>query len=86
MTVKYLATTIIEAKQTDTPRYGTTAMGYSVPSGAPTSWLIRLDGEKIWRRLMCWCFSNVGTLFVRIKGESLIVNEYDIPRNEVKRP
>lgn len=81
MIVQYLETDIAEAKQTDTPRYGMAADGYTLKSGAPTSWMIRLDGERIWRRLMCWQFSNAGTLFVRIAGEALIVNEYDIPRD-----
>lgn len=75
----YLKTRIVEKRQTETPRYGVTALGYSKRSGAPTSYLIRLDGEKIWRRLMCWQFSNAGTLFVRINGRPHIVNEYDLP-------
>ena len=80
--VKYLKTTIAEKRQTDTPRYGMTADGYTLRSGAPTSWMIRLAGEKRWRRLMCWCFSNCGTLFVRVLGEPLVVYEYDLPERE----
>jgi hypothetical protein len=41
--------------------------------------MIRLEGEHCWRRLMVWQFSNAGTLFVRIKGQPFVVNEYDIP-------
>ena len=78
-TPQYLTTPIIESKETETPRYGYTADGYTVRSGAPTSLLVRLKGEKRWRRLMVWCFSNAGTLFVRIRGRCLIVNHYDIP-------
>ena len=79
MTIKYLETTIADMRTTDTPRYGMGADGYTLRSGAPTSRMIRLDGEKIWRRLMYWQFSNCGTLFVRILGQCLIVHEYDLP-------
>ena len=76
----YLKTKIAESKQTETPRYGMAADGYTVKAGAPTSYLIRLEGEKRFRRVMCWQFSNVGTLFVRIKGTPYVVREYEIPR------
>lgn len=79
MSAQYLETPIVEAKRTETPWYGVTSLGYSVRSGAPSSLMIRLDGEKRFRRLMIWQFSNAGTAFVRIKGQPLIVNEYDIP-------
>jgi hypothetical protein len=81
MSVQYLKTRIAHAYQTPSvPRYGMTADGYTKRSGAPTSWMIRLDGEKRYRRLMVWQFSNAGTLFVRVRGECLVVNEFDIPR------
>jgi hypothetical protein len=77
----YLTQTIAEAKRSETtPRYGMTADGYTKRSGAPSSIMIRLEGEKVWRRLMVWQFSNAGTCFVRIKGQALIVNEYDLPQ------
>ncbi len=76
---KYLEKKIVETKRTETPRYGMAADGYTVRSGAPTSMMIRLEGEKIWRRLMVWQFSNAGTCFVRIKGECLIVPDHTIP-------
>ena len=78
----HLTTKIEAARRTRTPPWGMTALGYTKRSGAPTSYLIRLAGETRWRRLMCWCFSNNGTLFVRVKGEPHIVNEYDIPEVE----
>jgi len=55
------------------------ADGYTLRSGAPTGLMIRLDGEKRWRRLMCWHFSNAGTCFVRIKGKEFVVDGFDIP-------
>lgn len=74
--VKYLETTIAEKKQ-EPPKsnWGMAADGYTKRSGAPTSYMIRLTGEKRWRRLMVWQFSNCGTLFVKIKGEPLIVRD-----------
>ncbi len=81
MTVEYLEKKIVAVKDTNVPRYGVTVFGYSVNSGAPTHKMIRLEGEKIWRRLMCWQFSNIGTCFVRINGQSFIVRDYDIPND-----
>jgi len=80
MAVEYLEKTIIQSRQTDVPRYGMAADGYTLRSGAPTSYMIRLEGEKRWRRLMCWQFSNCSTLFVRIGGKCLVVREHDVPR------
>jgi hypothetical protein len=69
MSVTYLTTKIAEKRQTDnTPRYGMARDGYTLRSGAPTSYMIRLEGEKRWRRVMIWQFSNAGTCFVRING------------------
>ena len=80
--VKYLTTPIAEVRD-DPPRLGSgmTREGYTKTSGAPTDRMIRLEGEKTWRRLMVWQFSNLGTMFVRIKGEPLVVREEDIPRS-----
>jgi hypothetical protein len=74
-----LDTKIIAAKRTATPRYGMAADGYTLRSGAPTSVMVLLEGEKRWRRIMVWQFSNVGTCFLRIKGNDVIVSEYQIP-------
>ena len=74
----YLTTRIVETRRTDTPRYGMAADGYTLRSGAPTSLMVKLEGEKRWRRLMVWQFSNAGTCFLRIKGEPLIVRESSI--------
>jgi hypothetical protein len=74
---EYLTVPIVETKRTQAPRYGMTADGYTCRSGAPSSLMVRLEGEKRWRRLMIWQFSNAGTAFVRVKGKYLIVR--DIP-------
>lgn len=73
----------IEAmRQTIAPRWGMTTDGYTKRSGAPTGWLVRLAGEKRWRRLMAWQFSNAGTLFLRMQGQALIVRETDLPKGQ----
>lgn len=77
--VEYLETKIVERYETETPTYGMTAQGYTKRGGAPTRWMIRLDGETRFRRLMIWQFSNAGTCFVKVNGRSLVVREYDIP-------
>ena len=78
--VAYLTHEITDMKSTPTPRYGMGADGYTLRGGAPTSKMIKLAGEKRWRRLMVWQFSNVGTLFIRIKGQALVVNEHSLPQ------
>lgn len=81
----YLDKQIVSSKRTDAPRYGMTSDGYTKKSGAPTGWMILLEGEKRYRRVMVWQFSNAGTVFVRVRGEALIIrNEWDIPAVEQK--
>lgn len=78
MAVEYLTQAIRDVAATPTPRYGMAADGYTLRSGAPTGWLIRLAGEHParWRRVMVWQFSNAGTLFVRVKGAPLVIPEH----------
>lgn len=78
-TMKKLEKKIAETKRTRTPKWGMTVDGYSKRCGAPTHLLIRLEGEKRFRRLMCWQFSNVGTCFLRIQGEDIVVSDHLIP-------
>lgn len=71
---------IAETRHVEPPtHYGMTAAGYTKKSGGPTSIMVRLEGEKILRRLMIWQFSNAGTCFIRYKGETIIINDCDIP-------
>jgi len=79
MATVYLAREIAEAKRTAAPQYGLTQSGYTLRSGAPTTTMIRLAGEKRWRRMMVWCFSNAGTCFVRIGGVPHIVPSWAVP-------
>lgn len=79
--VTYLTTPIAEVRNDPPPRgSGMTSQGYTKRSGAPTARMIRLQGEKRWRRLMVWQFNNLGTLFVNIDGKPHVVREEDIPR------
>ncbi len=59
-----------------------TRSGYTKRSGAPTSVLVRLKGEKKFRRAMVWQFSNAGTTFVKIKGEPHIIDIDFMPVRE----
>jgi hypothetical protein len=77
--LNYLNKKIIESRRTTAPRYGMARDGYTLKSGAPTTRMIRLDGETRWRRLMVWQFSNAGTCFVRIGGVPHIVRDCDLP-------
>lgn len=57
---------VAEEKRTPTPKLRTTRDGYTVRAGSPTSYMVRLQGEKRWRRVYEWCFSNTSTTFLRI--------------------
>lgn len=74
-TPSYLTTPIAETKQTKIPKGGVCVSGYSKLAGAPTATLIRLAGEKIFRRVRVWCFSNTYTSFVMVAGKALIVRD-----------
>jgi hypothetical protein len=74
--VDYLQKPIAESKRVPaSSTRGMTRAGYTTRAGAPTQWMIRLKGEKIWRRVMVWQFSNAGTAFVRIGGKPYVITE-----------
>lgn len=73
--VNYLETPIAAKRIVEAPRYGLTVGGYTTRAGAPTPYMIRLEGENRWRRVMCWQFSNVGTCFVVIKLVPFIIRD-----------
>ena len=79
MAVCYLEKKIVDCRRGSQPRYGFTRDGYTKKSGAPTPWLIRVESEKRFRRVFCWQFSNVCTLFIRIGGKPLVVDALDFP-------
>ncbi len=84
--VKYLEKSIVHAKQTETPRWGMTQEGYTIRSGAPTSWLVLLEGEKRYRRVMILQFSNAGSVFLKIKGERFFFRVDEEIREAAARP
>jgi len=56
-----------------------TVNGYTKRSGAPTDYMVRLEGSMRWYRVMNFCNSNSGTLFVKTKNDSfLVVRSEDI--------
>lgn len=80
MSVKYLRKKIVASRRDrNPPRYGRCVDGYTVRRGAPTEMMVMLQGEKRWRRVMVWCFSNCSTLFLRIRGEEFVVQSHEIP-------
>ena len=44
-----------------------TSGGYSKRSGFPTDFMVQLAGSNRWYRVMIYCVSNSGTLFVKTK-------------------
>ena len=52
----------VEHKITPIPRKGQTRSGYG--RRLPTRYLVRLPGERRWRRVLAICYSNAATLYV----------------------
>lgn len=71
------ADSITAVRRTPVPRWGYTVAGYTLRRGGPTQYLVRLVGEKVWRRLKVLCFSNNGTLFLTKGGRTYYVKEHE---------
>ena len=54
-----------------------TASGYGSKLTHPM--MVRLEGEKIWRRVYVVCWSNSGTAYVIIKGKPHYFSDGDLP-------
>ena len=52
-----------------------TADGYTIRAGVPTDWMVQVDNRSTWYRVRCICFSNSGSLIVKVKGDTEIVRE-----------
>lgn len=78
MKVKRLQKKIVDCKVTKAPNYGRSPTGYTYSQGAPTVYKVKLEGERMFRRLMCWQFTNVATYFLRISGVEYIVPEAEL--------
>ena len=56
-----------------------TREGYTKLSGAPTDYMVKIEGSNRWYRVMQICRSNSGTLFVKTKDNPfLIVQSWDL--------
>ena len=51
-----------------------TASGYG--SKIPTRYMVQV--ENIWRRVYCCCYSNVGSLYIFVRGIEYSIHEYDL--------
>ena len=52
-----------------------TVDGYTIRAGVPTDWMVQVDNRSIWYRVRSICFSNSGSLIVRVDGETLFIRE-----------
>lgn len=70
-----MRTVAVEAKECPTwwqeKGLSYTASGYG--SKIPTRWKVKFGG--VWRRVYCRIYSNVGTCYVLINGERVIIIE-----------
>lgn len=56
-----------------------TATGYG--RKIPSSRMIKLHGESIWRRVYVVCYSNAGSSYVVVKGKPTYIRDCDWPIN-----
>lgn len=54
----------VQATQTEIPWKGRTSTGYG--KRLPTSYMVKW--RKRWYRVVCICFSNSGTTYIRVKS------------------
>jgi hypothetical protein len=52
-----------------------TATGYG--GKIPSTRMIRIEGEKVWRRVYVMVYSNSGTAYVVIKGQNHVIRDSD---------
>lgn len=53
-----------------------TVDGYTKRSGCPTDYMVQIEGSKRWYRVMNYCTSNSGTLFIKTKQNPFLIVEY----------
>ena len=80
MSVNYVKVEQSRITTENPPRPRLTALGYTVRAGSPTVYMARLEGERIFRRVYAWQFSNAGALFVRIKGQPHVLSNPGVLR------
>lgn len=55
------------------------ASGYTKRTGAPTDYMVQIQGSNRWYRVYNFCVSNSGTLFIKTKDNSFsVVDDYDL--------
>ena len=62
-------------KETECPK-SNSKMGYG--DKIPTQYMVFIDNK--WRRVYCRIYSNIGTLYVLIKGERVIIDQLSLLR------
>ena len=84
MDVKYLTHEIVAAihQPAPNPNAGITADGYTSIKGAPTQFMIMVEGKAIWRRVWVLCFSNCASHFVTVEGEKYYLTGGDMDKIE----
>ncbi len=56
-----------------------TVDGYTKKIGAPTNKMVKIEGSNRWYRVMQYCASNSGTLFIKTKDNPfLVVQSWDV--------
>ena len=50
-----------------------TSDGYTKRTGIPTHFMVQIQGSNRWYRVMNYCVSNSGTLFIKTKDNPFLV-------------
>jgi hypothetical protein len=65
-------------------RQGITEEGYTTNAGAPTRYMLQIDGKQMWHRVYVWQISNNGTAFVRLRGRRYVIRNEGFLRAKAK--
>ena len=79
MSTPHLKTPIVEVKYTDFPLYAMVKNPYTIRTDEPTNRMVKLEGEKFWRRVMCWGYKNMETYLIWLKGRPFRIHDRDFP-------
>ena len=58
-------------KRTEIPRSGMTATGY----GRRLATSLMVWHQDAWRRVYAICYSNAATIYIRVKGQELVLSD-----------
>lgn len=62
-----------EWKRTKLPQQRLCRDGYTKRGGTPTDIVVRLAGEKIWRRVYTLCFGTGVTQIIYVRGDAMVI-------------